>query len=73
MMPPPSVLCMLLTRGWRMCTYRPEGNDQAHILWIGIWLDRSRYITIRGVEISNPQYLGGGGMVTPSRSVRTTC
>lgn len=42
-------------------TYKPPGNNYAHIHSIGFNFGRSRFLTIRRVSVENPQYRGGGG------------
>ena len=44
-----------------IATYKPPGNNYAHIHSIGFNFSRSRFLTIRGVSVENPQYRGGGG------------
>jgi hypothetical protein len=42
-------------------SFKPEGNRKAHLLSNGILISHSRFVTVQGVELHNPQYLGGGG------------
>lgn len=42
-------------------SYKPEDNARAHLLSNGIVISQSRYITIDGVDLREPQYRGEGG------------
>lgn len=52
-----------VVNGWirDVSTYKPEGNQYAHIHSIGFAFSQSRFLTIRRVRVENPQYRGGGG------------
>lgn len=52
-----------VVNGWMkdVSTYKPDGNENAHVHSIGFSFSQSRFLTIRNVTVENPQYRGGGG------------
>ncbi|MGI6610589.1 MAG: glycosyl hydrolase family 28-related protein [Limnochordia bacterium] len=42
-------------------SFKPSGNERVHLLSNGILISHSRFVTIQGVDLREPQYRGGGG------------
>lgn len=52
-----------VVNGWmrNVGTYKPEGNEYAHVHSNAFLFNQSRSLTVRDVSAANPQYAGGGG------------
>lgn len=46
---------------FNVASYKPAGNERAHLLSNGILLYHSRFITLDQVTLKEPQYRGAGG------------